>query len=57
MKTVRWEDTKREIRELEPGWDAPDRVAERERSRAEMRAEQRGYQLSQLRKNGRLSHH
>ena len=39
MKAVRWEDTKREIRELEPGWDAPDRVAERERSRAEMRAE------------------
>jgi hypothetical protein len=57
MRTVRWEDTKQEIRELEPGWDAPDRVAERERSRAEMRAEQRGYQLSQLRKNGRLSHH
>jgi hypothetical protein len=57
MRTVRWEDPKQEIRELEPGWDAPDRVAERERSRAEMRAEQRGYQLSQLRKNGRLSHH
>ena len=55
MKAVRWEDTKREIRELEPGWDAPDRVAERERSRAEMRAEQRGYQLAQLRKNAGLT--
>src|ERR1035441_5516610 len=42
MKAVRWEDTRREIRELEPGWDTPDRVAERERSRAEMRAGQRG---------------
>ena len=32
-------------RELGPGWDSPGRVAERERSRAEMRAGQRGYQL------------
>jgi predicted XRE-type DNA-binding protein len=55
MKAVRWEDTKREIRELEPGWDAPDRVVERERSRAEMRAEQRGYQLAHLRKNAGLT--
>ena len=55
MKAVRWEDTEREIRELEPGWDLPDRVAERERSRAEMRAEQRGYQLAQLRKNAGLT--
>ncbi len=55
MKAIRWEDTKREIRELEPGWDAPDRVAEREQSRAEMRAEQRGYQLAQLRKNAGLT--
>jgi predicted XRE-type DNA-binding protein len=55
MKAVRWEDTKREIRELEPSWDAPDRVVERERSRAEMRAEQRGYQLAQLRKNAGLT--
>jgi predicted XRE-type DNA-binding protein len=51
MRAVRWEDTKREIRELEPGWDSPDRLAERERSRAEMRAGQRGHQLAQLRKN------
>jgi predicted XRE-type DNA-binding protein len=55
MKAVRWEDTKRDIRELEPDWDSPDRVAERERSRAEMRAEQRGYQLAQLRKNAGLT--
>jgi len=55
MKAVRWEDTRREIRELEPGWDAPDRIAERERSRAGMRAEQRGYQLAQLRKNAGLT--
>jgi predicted XRE-type DNA-binding protein len=55
MKAVRWEDTKQEIRQIEPGWDTPDRVAERERSRAEMRAEQRGYQLAQLRKNAGLT--
>ena len=55
MKAVRWEDTKQEIRELEPGWDTPNRVAERERSRADMRAEQRGYQLAQLRKNAGLT--
>ncbi len=23
MRAVRWEDTKRDIRELEPGWDSP----------------------------------
>lgn len=51
MKAVRWEDTKRRIREISPDWDSPDRVAARERSRAELRAEQRGYQLAQLRKN------
>jgi hypothetical protein len=49
MKAVRWEDTKREIRELEPDWDSPDRVAERERSRAEMRAEQQRFRVSPLR--------
>jgi DNA-binding XRE family transcriptional regulator len=42
-------------RELGPGWDSPGRVAERERSRAEMRAGQRGYQLAQLRKNAGLT--
>ena len=45
------EGTKRQVRELNPDWDAPERVASRERSRAAMRAEQRGHQLAQLRKN------
>jgi len=45
-KAVRWEDTKRQARELNPDWDAPERVAGLERGRAE----QRGYQLAQLRK-------
>jgi hypothetical protein len=49
MKAVRWEDTKREIREREPDWDSPDRLAERERSRAEMRAEQQLLRVSALR--------
>jgi hypothetical protein len=53
MKAVRWQDTKRQTRELDPGWDCADRVAARERSREELRAEQRGYQLAQLRGNSR----
>ena len=52
MKAIRWEDTKRQVRELNPEWDAPERVASRERSRAAMRAEQRGHQLAQLRNTG-----
>jgi len=55
MKAVGWEDTKRQIRELDPDWDSADRVAARERSRAELRAEQRGYQLAQLRRNSGLT--
>lgn len=55
MKAVRWEDTKRRIREIDPDWDSPDRVAARERGREELRAEQRGYQLAQLRKNAGLT--
>src|SRR5260370_42027989 len=55
MKAVRWEDAKRRIREINPDWDSPERVEARERSREEMRAEQRGYQLAQLRKNAGLT--
>lgn len=55
MKAVRWQDTKRRIREINPDWDSPERVAARERSREELRAEQRGYQLAQLRKNAGLT--
>jgi predicted XRE-type DNA-binding protein len=55
MKAVRWEDTKRRIREISPDWDSLDRVAARERSREELRAEQRGYQLAQLRKSAGLT--
>jgi DNA-directed RNA polymerase specialized sigma subunit len=55
VKAIRWDDTKRQVRELNPDWDAPDRNAERERSQAALRAEQRGYQLAQLRKNTGLT--
>jgi len=55
MKAVRWEDAKRRIREINPDWDSPERVEARERSREELRAEQRGYQLAQLRKNAGLT--
>jgi DNA-directed RNA polymerase specialized sigma subunit len=51
MKAVRWEETKRQVRELNPDWDTQERTAARDRSRAALRAEQRGYQLAQLRKN------
>jgi hypothetical protein len=37
MKAVRWEDTKRQVRELNPDRDAPERVASRERSRGDAR--------------------
>jgi len=55
MKAVRWEDTKRRVRELDPEWDAPERVAEREGNKEQIRAEQRGYQLAQLRKNAGMT--
>jgi DNA-binding XRE family transcriptional regulator len=51
MKAVRWEDTKRQIRAANPDWDATERVAERERSREALRAEERGLQLAELRKH------
>ena len=51
MKAVRWEDTKRHVRELNPDWDSPERVAERERGRAVLRAEQRRYWLARLRRS------
>jgi DNA-binding XRE family transcriptional regulator len=55
MKVVRWEDARRRVRELDPGWDSADRVAARERSPEELRAEQRGWQMAQLRKNSGLT--
>jgi hypothetical protein len=55
MKAVRWEETKRQVRELNPDWDAPERVAVREQGRSALRAEQRGYQLALLRRNTGLT--
>jgi hypothetical protein len=55
MKAIRWEDTKWQARDLNPDWDTPERVTERERDRAALRAEHRGYQLAQLRKNTGLA--
>jgi DNA-directed RNA polymerase specialized sigma subunit len=55
VKALRWEDTKRQAREQNPDWDTPERVADRERGRTALRAEQRGYQLAQLRKNTGLT--
>ncbi|MEU6715333.1 helix-turn-helix domain-containing protein [Nonomuraea sp. NPDC046802] len=47
---VKWSDTKAKIREIDPGWDAPERVAAREVSREQLRAELRGTQLAEMRK-------
>ena len=55
MKAVRWEETKRQVRELNPDWDTPERVAAREQGRAALRAEHRGHQLAQLRRNTGLT--
>ncbi|GAA1118983.1 hypothetical protein [Nocardiopsis composta] len=39
MKGVPWEETKRKVREADPGWDSPERTAEREAGREQLRAE------------------
>ena len=48
MKGVSWVETRRRAREIDPTWDSPDRVAARDKSREQMRAEQRGHQLAAL---------
>ncbi|MFF4773754.1 helix-turn-helix domain-containing protein [Microtetraspora fusca] len=47
---VRWSDTKAKIREIDPDWDSPERVAGREAGREQLRAELRGAQLAEMRK-------
>ncbi|GIH96913.1 helix-turn-helix domain-containing protein [Planobispora siamensis] len=47
---VKWSDTKAEIREIDSEWDSPERVAAREASREQLRAELRGTQLAEMRK-------
>ncbi|SDI44030.1 Helix-turn-helix domain-containing protein [Sinosporangium album] len=47
---VKWSDTKAKIREIDPEWDSPERVAVRETDREQRRAELRGAQLAEMRK-------
>ncbi len=47
---VKWSDTKAKVREIDPDWDSPERVAARETGREQLRAEQRGAQLADARK-------
>ncbi|GAA5053980.1 hypothetical protein HNP84_002886 [Thermocatellispora tengchongensis] len=47
---VQWSDTKAKIREIDPEWDSPERVADREAGREQLRAELRGAQLAEMRK-------
>ncbi|GAA3139623.1 XRE family transcriptional regulator [Planomonospora alba] len=43
-------DTKAKVREIDPDWDSPERVAAREVGRERLRAEPRGAQLAEMRK-------
>lgn len=52
---VKWSDTKARIREIDPEWDSPERVAARETSREQLQAELRGAQLADMRKRLGLS--
>lgn len=47
---VKWSDTKAKIREIDPEWDSPERIAAREAGREQLRAELRGVQLAEMRK-------
>ncbi|GAA1021625.1 hypothetical protein Aple_072290 [Acrocarpospora pleiomorpha] len=47
---VKWSDAKAKIRDIDPDWDSPERVAAREASREQLRAELRGTQLAEMRK-------
>ncbi|MFI7146534.1 hypothetical protein ACIBO2_16570 [Nonomuraea sp. NPDC050022] len=51
---VKWSDAKAKIREIDPDWDSTERVAAREASREELRAELRGAQLAETRKRPRM---
>jgi len=55
MKGVPWEETKRKVREADPGWDSPERMAEREAGRERLRAEVRGQQLAELRRQAGMT--
>jgi DNA-binding transcriptional regulator YiaG len=47
---VKWSDTKAKIRDMDPEWDAPERIVARKESRDQLRAELRGTQLAEMRK-------
>jgi DNA-binding XRE family transcriptional regulator len=47
---TKWEDVKRKVREQNPDWDAPDRVARRAELREQMRAQVAGARLAELRR-------
>ncbi|MEV0429578.1 helix-turn-helix transcriptional regulator [Micromonospora sp. NPDC050495] len=45
-----WQDVKAKARQIDPAWDAPDRVARRGRMREQMLASVSGAQLAEIRK-------
>lgn len=49
-KFVKRSDSKAKVREVDPEWDSSERVAAREASREQLRAELRGAQLAEMRK-------
>ncbi|GIJ45712.1 putative antitoxin HigA3 [Virgisporangium aliadipatigenens] len=49
-ETSNWRDVKAKVRELDPGWDSPDRTERRAAMRQEMLAAVSGAQLAEIRK-------
>jgi hypothetical protein len=54
-ESVKWSATRTGVRELDPEGDSPERVAAREVSREQPRAESCGVQLAEMRKRLRVS--
>jgi DNA-binding XRE family transcriptional regulator len=54
-RAVAWRDVKAKARQLDPGWDTPERVGRRARIREEILAEVSGTQLAELRRQAGLT--
>ncbi len=54
-RAVPWGEVKAKARQVDPTWDAPERLARRSRMREEMLAEVSGTQLAELRRQAGLT--
>lgn len=50
-RSVKWEDTKRKVRDQNPDWDSPQAVTRRAELREQMRSRVAGARLAELRKD------